>query len=1172
MLQLNENIGELFYRLIEPNQGCQLFCNTLSQCRDACELIHDYQIRIAAVTDEEGTANYFDNLHDRTWDVKYSDDIGLFLPQDIYHLSFSFPEFSLVKDDSNKELYTVEPSITTDRLMVFECSKGKQGRKVESHLLAFEAVLNATIASGFFGIVLPKKWIGRNMNFNRWVEENAASVCKIRLPSNAVAYKKDGVDLNAPGSWYLYVFQRPAFAPNLVSFGSSRFSRQIEFAKFRYTQFIYTLKDLTQSEIDKCALSFKTSRTSDWYKNSIRLWKKLLTTQSLNAWCGTDKTYALPLKKDTDKIWFLEPSKKNQPSEIIAKTKAEIESVENAIHIKPGPPVKLSTYNINSRFLLEDFLCSGGYTQDGKYKFLDEISRKSYSEVREELICSLLEHGLTPYITEADVKREKKRSRWLQVQLTPIERVIPVHGKEAVVSDGSAIDENGNGNGNNGDDNENWELAYDEIGMMETHPDLVRMWKERAMKMGLHKKSICYDYQFKDLTIQACKQSNLNGNVMGLGKTRESLLLPLLKCVNHTLIVVPSKLIGEWQDEIEDTVIPYSRMQRTDWQGKPLNVSYKIVEWAEDILGGELPRYTIIGYDKLKAIPRDGAFFRCSQCEKVIYSVKIKDSKHPCPDCNDSAVKKWRKACKEKGLRKYKVSIETGKKIHWSNPENLQCKVIDERPPRPPVIYAVKQKKMWKKMKKVQAGYKYNTDTGIREPIFKNIERKSNVCWSFADMLRHRFGMIITDEALYYKNSDSKRTNAVKHLCSKSKIPLTGTPLKGYPQNVLEILNWAFHRSVFPNYRSHDSGGSSRFLDKYSTIVEILKPNGLRTKKQLPKINNPELFQSEMAPLMLRHTRNEPDILACIPKKHVDSKAVNVDMDPCHREYYERWIEKFAEWWQLMKEEEEKKAAGRGSLLPKLGYLKNASTIPHFMLAKIAKSKDDVAKRWARLIGRYQENVNPKTNIRKVEVAREIALKAIEKGDKVIIFSGRTKNLDLGKAWCDRNDIGSVVVDGRSSLTIKKGSNRSPRKELVDKFRNYSDYKIMWAGLTALAEGMNIPEANWGIFLDFSWDYVDWKQALGRMIRPQQQKTVHARFVIHHETIDGYMAALCMLKERSAEEGIDYMQFSDFSCEMIPDIYMYANSIVDGTESTLKSKMWLAIDEVRKQAEDSGVI
>lgn len=226
---------------------------------------------------------------------------------------------------------------------------------------------------------------------------------------------------------------------------------------------------------------------------------------------------------------------------------------------------------------------------------------------------------------------------------------------------------------------------------------------------------------------------------------------------------------------------------------------------------------------------------------------------------------------------------------------------------------------------------------------------------------------------------------------------------------------------------------------------------------------------------------------------------------------------------------------------------------------------DDEFKAWAAMIGRYR---GPMTA--KMKKCQELIVESVKRNDKMLVFAKRTRTLDLGFQWCEKvAKIPSLIVDGRSSLKIKKTTNRSERQELIDQFRQ-NNYSVCWAGLDALAEGMNIPEANHGVIMDYGWKDNDWRQAIGRMIRPQQKKTVYSYFIVHEGTIDEYMAAICYLKGRGAAEGIDYMEFDDFSTDVIPDIRQYADAIVDGSVDKLKSNMWLAVDRIKRMASEEG--
>lgn len=1197
--QVSDAVGLLFNSLLQIPNGCQLYCPTLDAMYEPAVMLNRRGCRISAVA-SEGLADHWQRERNREWAVSGIDNldsIALFKPNDYFHLALAMPPYSLNRDEHGA--MTVAPVEMFDKLMMFECSRGKAGRKVGGQLLVLEALLNSVMVGGYFGAVMPEKWLGREMKFNRWWQEYAAPVARIRLPADAVKCKtitkvrkysepddpladpeflgevEQEILVNAPGRWCLFVWQRPAGTDFQAERSKPHFQKT-EYAQFRYSNFIFTLESLEDQELDRCAARF---RKNDWWLNNVRMWRKMLDSNSQHQWCGTYRIDAHKLG-DPKEVWFFEPNDNNCPKVQVVDRIPRSNKNYQVVQVRPVP-LSVIANSPEAQCILHDMAVESGlqYIDEKGYvfKLRDQLSREHYSSVGDQLIKRLCERGLKPYMTTADHKRMKKSERWLSIQLCPSERQIPIRGEEhrAMDSDDAAA--------TTAEEEELlWEIANEDISLRATFPELVKMWEQRALKMRLN--TVLFDFQFEDLVASAAAKSGLiNGNVMGLGKTRCTLFEQLLLGVKRGLYIVPTKLIGVWQEEIENTIAPYIRRVRRNWRGDILHADYKIIEWGEQLLYKEqLATFNLITYDKLKSIPRDGKFFKCPVCEFITYSLTQKEAQE-CPRCNHGRVQKWKAACEAEyrsrpdgtlelvraALRKHKVELSTGNKLPWKNPENKPCRVVDPRPPLPVPVMMHPQDNMYKKMTEQQVGYDRDPLTGIKTPKYSFKERDFHVKWTYARYLRWMFKYIAADEALYFANADAKRTQAVLYVNGYYRRPLTGTPVKGYPQKVLPIWNWCSKRAVWPNYRTYDSEGRARFMRKYKTEVKIIDESGASKWKQVPKINNPELFQADVAPLLMRHTRNEPQVVRDIPRKIVKFKRIPVEMDHEHRAYYQKWLDVFAEWWEMMKQEEEKKMAGKGSLLAKLGYLINASTIPHFMLANMASAKDAEFKTWAKMIGVYQLHKKPKTHHAKMLKAQELVKQALKAGDKVIVFSFRRANLQVGHAWCERMGIPSLIVDGTSSLKIKPGTNRSERHELVDKFRHY-DTNVMWAGMQALAEGMNIPEANWGIFMDYDWEPSTWKQALGRMIRPQQMKPINAYFLTHKGTIDDYIAAWCFLKERAADEGVDYMEFDDFSVKLIPDIRQYADSIVDGTEETLKQNMWLAVEHIRRQAEQEG--
>lgn len=1204
-LSITPEVGHLFRELLKIPEGCQLFCNQLQVSTPAViGPLTDRHVKVTAITDDVNTDG---QAHKHATDklfVVANPDLALFNPIGKFHLGFSGFPFSVqtVNPDTGEpipEKDQVQPLFAYDRCQFFKCSEGKDERKVALHILGLEQMLQATLHGGFFGAVLPKRWIGREMRYLGWWRDNAATVANIKLPPAAVQWNGQP----AAGDWQLCIWNRPVTEHSKY--------RNLGYAKFRFSPFQFPLETFG-SQLDDCVRAF---HSSEWYSMAVAHWHDALEAMHADKDWGTWRTHPLEVDDPKD-MYFFTPKPQFKTGVRIMETVEEIKRLRHSVHVKPGRVIRLSCEDATSQGALLDLRVHMGATIDERsgatvFNYDRELKLRPFTDIKEQLLSNLENQGLIPCMTKSEHHKLMKKERWLSIQLTPIERYIPAT-KAAQATGGSST---GNASQQQSGEEDDWELAYEDTGMEATFPEIMDMWRKRAKFMNLDRPGLTFEFQFEDLIYYAAKGSLANTSVMGLGKTRLTLFAALLRGNKRNLIVVPARLLGVWQDEIDNTITPYCRVQRKDWQGRVLNSSCQVVEWARDLYPANMKTFNLVSYDKLKSIARDGQFFKCPTCGTVTYSGRPKGQElQTCPGdpllpeddnrrCNNK-IQRWRRVCQgpdyqgskdEKYLkRKFRVVANTDgspvlkengdyHRIHWSKltdytgqkfPLETTC-VIDERPPRPKVVAMEKQDHMFKKVVKKPVEV-INEQNGVGTIEYKSIDRTPHLRWTFSKLVRNRFSHVYLDEALQIMNEASQRSLAINMVNGRNRVINTGTPFKNMPENLVPLFNWCFSREVFPNYRPYGLNGLSgegigRFVNKYRTEVYVggyRMPDGTiegGVPKAIPKVNNPELFQAEMAPLMRRHTRNEPKVLRDIPRKVLIESHETIDMDDEHRAYYKLWLDKFAEWWQKMKEEEDKEKVPPGALITKLGYLINADTVPHFMLDGILAGKDEDAKKWAAEIGKYTGKRAPS----KMRRAWEMIKANIAAGDKTILTSWRRANLNLSNDWCARQKIASMIVDGTVSLTINKQTGRSKRHEMVEQFRHY-DYWVLNAGLEALAEGFNIPEANHAILLDTGWAPTAPKQLIGRMIRPAQTKTIYADYVMHKGTIGEYMFALSYLKGRSADEAIDYMEFDDFSTDVIPDIHQYADAIVDGKEEIVKQAMWLAVDHLKRQIKQEG--
>ena len=418
--------------------------------------------------------------------------------------------------------------------------------------------------------------------------------------------------------------------------------------------------------------------------------------------------------------------------------------------------------------------------------------------------------------------------------------------------------------------------------------------------------------------------------------------------------------------------------------------------------------------------------------------------------------------------------------------------------------------------------------------IGEDLKSREPLKYSFSDILKKEFPFVCIDEAYNIKNPQSRRAKAVFNLRAKHKLALTGTPIKGYPQNILAILNWLFGcgSALLPEYSYWKEGGPKKFIDTFGTYIYYDRQHEATAdkgkKKQIPKIKNIKKFYELLKAKMIRRLMDEPDVREVIKTKEPEVKYVDLELTPEHRRFYQLWLDNFTAWYEERRAEERLggKRLGQMELLAKLGYLIQVACVP-----QSSHLKDESS-----LIPAFGDGLS--------SVQKWIILKTdeeVKKGNKVIIF---TRFLDSVEFLKQRlGYLNPAVVTGDVSLHRKKRTGKSKRQGIIENFR-WNGQNVLIAGMGCLCEGLNIPEANVGIFADYDWTPSIMFQALHRMVRPDQKKQVIGYFLTLRGTIYDYMKMITQLKQKSIDEGVDHQEY-DLKTEDIPDIRQYVKAIVE---------------------------
>jgi hypothetical protein len=135
-----------------------------------------------------------------------------------------------------------------------------------------------------------------------------------------------------------------------------------------------------------------------------------------------------------------------------------------------------------------------------------------------------------------------------------------------------------------------------------------------------------------------------------------------------------------------------------------------------------------------------------------------------------------------------------------------------------------------------------------------------------------------------------------------------------------------------------------------------------------------------------------------------------------------------------------------------------------------------------------------------------------ESGDKIIVFSQWTSNLDLIEILLSRYGIRYLRYDG----SMDRGS----RERTLATFKKSGGPRVIMISTKCGGVGLNLVSANRIINMDLSWNYASESQAYDRVHRLGQDKDVFIKRLIVRDTIEERMLQLQDVKVGLAEAAL----------------------------------------------------
>ncbi|MBD5356902.1 MAG: DEAD/DEAH box helicase [Bacteroides sp.] len=308
--------------------------------------------------------------------------------------------------------------------------------------------------------------------------------------------------------------------------------------------------------------------------------------------------------------------------------------------------------------------------------------------------------------------------------------------------------------------------------------------------------------------------------------------------------------------------------------------------------------------------------------------------------------------------------------------------------------------------------------------------------------INQQFEYVILDESQNIKNVDTQVTKAVWLLKGAHRLAISGTPI----ENNLSELYSLFH---FLNPAMF--GSLKEFSDKYATPIQKdgdeEAANALRRK---------------VFPFILRRLKS--DVLTDLPER--TEQVLTVEMSPQQEALYEERRKYFAgEIENTIAKSGVNKASFE--LLQALLELRQIASVP-------------------------EEKSNGNISSPKIDLLMEYLMSAVRNGHKVVVFYNFLAGIELTAHKLDLENISYEVMTGATR----------DRKKVVERFQNDDECRVMLMTIKSGGVGLNLVAADTVFVVEPWWNKATEEQAINRLHRIGQKKSVNCYFLITAGTIE----------------------------------------------------------------------
>ena len=325
--------------------------------------------------------------------------------------------------------------------------------------------------------------------------------------------------------------------------------------------------------------------------------------------------------------------------------------------------------------------------------------------------------------------------------------------------------------------------------------------------------------------------------------------------------------------------------------------------------------------------------------------------------------------------------------------------------------------------------------------------------------------MIIVDEAQNIKNPDTAQTLAIKTLKSDIKIAMTGTPVENRLTELWSIFDFINHGYL---------GTLREFQKSYAIPIERFKENSRASKLKM-----------SVSPFVLRRLKTDKHVITDLPEKMVlnDYCYLAKPQAVLYEKTLNEMMEKISGFTGINR---------RGNIFKLITALKQICNHPYQFLKSGEMSKE--------MSGKMDKCISTVQSI-------------LDNNEKTLIFTQYKEMGDiLSKVISDECNTEPLFFHG--SLTVAQ------RDDLINRFQNEDDAKVMILSLKAGGTGLNLTSATNVIHYDLWWNPAVEDQATDRAYRIGQTKKVFVYRLITKNTVEEKIQKLKTIKRNLVDSVI----------------------------------------------------